>query len=105
MMQLTVKLPEPKSFDGSAAQAKAWISLLDRYFRAHDLNFEEEDAQRKMCSIASSLLIRTAARWLDRLESLSQQPKTYDAFKQAFLKHFSPLDETNRARDRLKELK
>ena len=56
-----------------------------------------------MNNIAQALLAERAAKWLDRLVHLGNEPTTWEEFKDAFTKQYSILDDESHARDRLKE--
>ena len=58
-----------------------------------------------MCAIASALMDGNAAKWLDRLTTLSQVPSDFQSFETAFLNQFHIIDDENIARDKLKEAK
>ena len=44
-----------------------------------------------------------AAKWLDRLVAMNNEPSDWDMFKDAFRKQYTVLDDETVARDKLKE--
>ena len=56
-----------------------------------------------MNDIVQALLAEKAAKWLDRLVHLGNEPTDWSEFKDTFLKQYSVLDDESKARDKLKE--
>ena len=57
------------------------------------------------CQYAVALMTGNAACWVDRLEVQGKMPTSFEEFERVFLEHYSPLDDANVARDKLRELK
>ena len=68
--QISIKLAEPKPFNGNTMQARAWLSALKRYFIAIGLIYKATEASGTLaaCQYAVALMAGNAARWMDRLE-------------------------------------
>ena len=56
-----------------------------------------------MNAIAQALMGEKAAKWLDRLVPMNNEPSDWDIFKDAFCKQYTILDEKTVACNKLKE--
>ena len=68
--QISIKLAEPKPFNGNTTQAHTWLSALKRYFIAVELIYKATKASGPLaaCQYAVTLMAGNAASWMDRLE-------------------------------------
>ena len=68
--QISIKLAEPKPFNGNTTQACTWLSALKRYFIAIGLIYKATKASGTLaaCQYAVALMAGNVARWMDRLE-------------------------------------
>jgi len=105
MTSITVKIPVPKPFEGKKFEAKAWLYKLRRYYKAVGLQETEADDNTRMLNVALALMSGQASKWLERLTQLNTEPTTWTQFEDAFLKQYAIIDDENRARDRLKEIR
>ena len=67
-MNIQIRVPEPKAFDGEKPDAKSWLKQVKRYFIAAGLNERSDEDNDQMNAIAQALMWGRASKWLDRLE-------------------------------------
>ena len=56
VLNMSMKLPEPKPFTGQRKVARAWITQLTRYFTATGLDAQVAAQSARMCNIALALM-------------------------------------------------
>ena len=85
--QITIKLAEPKPFNGNTTQAHAWLSALKWYFISVGLVYKviEASGTLEAYQYAVALMVGNAARWMDRLELLGHAPNSFLEFEKLFI--------------------
>ena len=68
-----------------------------------DVEYTGEDTS-KATRYAIALMAGNVSKWIDRLELKGTIPKSFPDFQKAFLAYFSPLDDAQAARDKLRTL-
>ena len=101
-MNIQIRVPELKAFDGEKCDAKSWLKQVKRYFIAAGLNEQSDEHNAQMNAIAQALMQGRASKWLDHLERLGTAPATFTEFCTKFFKQFSVLDDENTARNKLR---
>ena len=103
--QLTkLKAIEPGTYSGELNLLDSWFYSVEMYFRALDLDYEDEDSEK--CAIILGALLRgVALNFHKRLYRTSKLPDGYVELKAVLVKQFGVLDEQKRARDILVNLK
>ena len=68
--QISIKLAEPKLFNGNTMQACVWLSALKQYFIAIGLIYKAPKASGTLAAYqyAVVLMVGNVARWMHRLE-------------------------------------
>ena len=84
-MNIQIRVPEPKAFDGEKRDAKSWLKQVKRYFIAAGLNERSEEHNAQINAIAQALMRGRASKWLDRLERLGTAPTNFTDFQTKFL--------------------
>ena len=84
-MNIQIRVPEPKAFDGEKRIAKSWLKSVKRYFIAAVLNKWSNEHNTQMNAIAQALMRARASKWLDRLERLETAPTNFMDFQTKFL--------------------
>ena len=56
VLNMSMKLPEPKPFTGQRKVARAWITQLTRYFTAAGLDAQVAAQSARMSNIALALM-------------------------------------------------
>ena len=67
-MNIQIRVPEPKAFNGEKRDAKSWLKQVKRYFIAAGLNERSEEHNAQMNAIVQALMRDRASKWLDHLE-------------------------------------
>jgi len=65
MANISVRLPEPKRFNGDSTKLETWVYSLQLYFSAVNWEFDGEDSER-CAAYAASLLEGSALQWHHR---------------------------------------
>ena len=84
-MNIQIRVPEPKAFDGEKCDAKSWLKKLKRYFIAAGLNEQNDKHNAQINAIAQALMWGRASKWLDRLERLEIALTSFLDFQMEFL--------------------
>ena len=84
-MNIQIRVPEPKAFDGEKKDAESWLKQVKRYFIAAGLNEQSDEHNAQMNAIAQALMRGQASKWLDRLERLGNAPTSFTEFQRKFL--------------------
>ena len=84
-MNIQIRVPEPKKFNGEKQDAKYWLKLFKRYFIAAGLNERSDKYNAQMNAIAQALMRGRASKWLDHLERLGTAPTNFTDFQTKFL--------------------
>ena len=105
-LQNSIKLVEPKSFNGNTMQGHAWLSILKCYFIVLGLTFTAAEAAdtEAVCQYAVVLMASNTARWIDKLEVQGHVLNSFLEFEKLFINQYAPLNNKNVARDKLCEL-
>ena len=85
--QISIKLVEPKPFNGNTTQACAWLSALKRYFIAVGLIYKATEASGTLAAYqyAVALMAGNTARWMDRLEVQGHAPNSSSRIQKSCL--------------------
>ena len=84
-MNIQIRVPEPKAFNGEKCNAKFWLKYVKKYFIAAGLNERSDEHNAQMNAIAQALMRGRASKWLDRLERLGTAPTNFTDFQTKFL--------------------
>ena len=85
--QISIKLVEPKPFNGNTMQAQTWLFTLKQYFIAIGLIYKATKAAETLaaCQYAVALMAGNAARWMNRLEVQGHAPNSFPEFEKLFI--------------------
>ena len=78
----TSKLPEPPAFSGQLEQTKLWIQQMKWHFDAFGIAYAGADRAIAL-SMAVTCLRRSVARWIQRLNVVSNMPANFKNLCQA----------------------
>ena len=86
-LQISIKLAEPKPFNGNTTQACAELSILKCYFFMVDLTYTATKAAdtEAACQYAVVLMASNAVRYMNRLEVQSHALDSFPEFQKFFL--------------------
>ena len=85
--QISIKLVEPKPFNGNTLQAHVWLSTLKWYFIAVGLVYKATKASGTLaaCQYAVALMAGNMARWMDMLEVQGHALNSFSEFEKLFI--------------------
>ena len=85
--QITIKLAEPKQFNGNTMQACTWVLTLKHYFIVVGIAYTATKAAdtEAACQYAVVLISGNTARWMDRLEVQGHAPNSFPEFEKLFI--------------------
>ena len=100
-LRVQIKLPAPEGFSGSPSSISAsqWVAAMEHYLALTRVTVDRE----RIIATAGFLKLSALGWWLQNKEELVEG--TWDAFKEAFLRYFQPVNAAETARARLFGLK